>query len=59
MHTITCNIFETFYIVGDIEMELQILDIHGKQVKLGVKIDKSSYIANKKIKRKKTKTTPY
>jgi len=36
----------------------QILDIQGKQVKLGVKMDKSSYIANKKIKRKKTKNSP-
>ena len=53
MFDITRKIDETFYIVGAIEMEICILDIHGDQAKLCLKIPKDSHISNKKMPDKK------
>lgn len=53
MLTITRNIFEAFYITGAVDIEVHILDIQGKQAKLGLKLPKNTYISNTKIHRKK------
>ncbi|MEE9452225.1 MAG: carbon storage regulator [Gammaproteobacteria bacterium] len=49
MLKITRNIYDTFYINGAVDIEIDILDIQGKQVKLGLKIPNNTFVSNKKI----------
>ncbi len=51
MKTIVRNIFETVYITGEIEMEVKIVDVQGKQVKLEFEMGQRSYISTTKVTR--------
>jgi len=43
------NIYDTFYINGAVSIQVDILDMQGAQVKLGLKIPKNMFISSTKI----------